>query len=55
MHFNPTALVVFAAFCVMLAFALSSGSATMHAAEAVATVLIAIGVAGIGLRGRMRG
>jgi hypothetical protein len=54
MHFNPAALFVFAAFCALLVFALSSGSGPTHAAEAVVTVLIAIGVAGFA-RGRLRG
>ena len=54
MHFNPAALLVFAAFCVLLVLALASGSGAIHAAEAVVTVLIAIGVAGFA-RGRLRG
>ncbi|HEY2906529.1 MAG TPA: hypothetical protein VGJ29_11570 [Vicinamibacterales bacterium] len=54
MHFNPLALLVFAAFCVLLIVALTSGSAALHAAEAVVTVLIAIGL-GTVARGRLRG
>ena len=51
MRFNPWAFLVFVAFCVLLTMALRSGSATMHIAEAVVTVLIAIGLGGYALRG----
>jgi hypothetical protein len=54
MRFNPWALVVLVVFCVLLTMALSSGSATMHIAEAVVTVLIAIGLGGYALRGGNR-
>ena len=54
MRFSPSAFVVFVAFCVLLTMALSSGSATTHVAEAVVTVLIAIGLGGYALRGGKR-
>jgi hypothetical protein len=54
MRFSPTAFLVFVAFCVLLAVALSSGSTTVHIAEAVVTVIIAIGVGGYVLRGSQR-
>jgi hypothetical protein len=54
MRFNPWALVVFVVFCVLLTVALSSGSATMHIAEAVVTVIIAIALGGYVLRGGKR-
>jgi hypothetical protein len=54
MHFNPFALLIFATFCVLLILALTSGSAAVHAAEAVVTVLIAFGIGGFS-RGRLRG
>ena len=50
MRFNPWALLVFVAFCVLLTMALSSGSATLHIAEAVVTVIIVIGLGGYALR-----
>jgi hypothetical protein len=53
MRFNPAALAVLAGFVALLALALSSrGGARFHAAEAVATVIILLGVAGfLGWRG----
>ena len=54
MRFNPWAFLVLVAFCMLLAMALSSGSATMHIAEAVVTVLFAIGLGGYALRGGKR-
>ena len=42
------------AFFVLLTFALSSGSASFHVAEAVVTVLIAIGIGGFALSGGQR-
>jgi hypothetical protein len=54
MRFSPLAFLVLVAFCVLLTMALSSGSATMHIAEAVVTVLIAIGLGGYALRGGNR-
>jgi hypothetical protein len=53
MRFNPAALAVLAGFVALLALALSSrGGAWFHAAEAVATVIILLGVAGfLGWRG----
>jgi hypothetical protein len=50
MRFNPWAFVVFVVFCVLLTKALSSGSATMHIAEAVVTVIIVAGLGGYTLR-----
>jgi hypothetical protein len=52
MHFNPAALLVFVAFCVLLMVALSSGSSATHAAEAAVTVLIALGLGGYYTGGR---
>lgn len=51
MRFSPYALLIFVTFCVLLVLALSSGSATVHIAEAVVTILIAIGIGGFALRG----
>jgi protein-S-isoprenylcysteine O-methyltransferase Ste14 len=52
MHFNPAALLVFVAFCVLLIVSLSSGSSATHAAEAAVTVLIALGLGGYYTGGR---
>jgi hypothetical protein len=52
LHFSPAALFVFAMFCALLLLALSSGSASFHIAEAIATVIIALGLFGLRLRGR---
>ena len=52
MRFNPLALLVLVGFFALLAMALSSGSATMHLAEAGVTVLIAIGLGGYAFRGQ---
>jgi hypothetical protein len=54
MRFSPSAFLVLVAFCVLLAVALSSGSTTVHIAEAVVTVLIAVGLGGYALRGGPR-
>ena len=50
MRFNPIAFLVLVAFFGLLTFALSSGGPTFHIAEAVVTVLIAIGIGGFALR-----
>src|SRR4029078_12799038 len=48
MHFSPKALLVFIGFFVLLALALSSnGGGWFYVAEAVATVVILLGVAGL--------
>ena len=52
MRFNPIAFLVLVVFFALLTFALSSGSSTFHIAEAVVTVLIAIGIGGFALRGQ---
>ena len=52
MTLNPAALLVFVGFCLLLILALSGGSATIHAAEAIVTVLMLIGVGGFALRDR---
>jgi len=54
MQVNPKALLVLVAFFALLALALTSGSSAMHIGEAVATVLIAVGLSGYALRGRQR-
>jgi hypothetical protein len=54
MHFSPFAFLVFVAFCVLLTVALSSGSTTVHVAEALVTVIIAIGLGAYVLRGGQR-
>jgi hypothetical protein len=54
MRFSPSAFLVLVAFFVLLTLALTSGSATFHIAEAVVTVLIAIGLGGYALRGGQR-
>ena len=51
MRFNPIAFLVFVAFFGLLAFGLSSRSSGFHLAEAIVTVLIAIGIGGLALRG----
>jgi hypothetical protein len=45
LHFSPTALLVFIAFCLLLVVALSLGSTSVHIAEALVTVIIVMGVA----------
>lgn len=50
MKFNPAALVVLVLFFGALAFAMSRGSGAFHAAEAIVTVLIAIGIGGLAFR-----
>jgi hypothetical protein len=52
--FNPFALVVFVAFAALMALATSSGSTSVHIAEAICTVIIAIGVSGLGVRRHQR-
>ena len=54
MRISPSAFLVLVAFFVLLTLALSSGSATFHIAEAVVTVLIAVGLGGYFLRGSQR-
>ena len=54
MRFNPIAFLVLVAFFGLLTFALSSRSANVHLAEAIATVLIAIGIGGLVLRSGQR-
>ena len=54
MRFNPVAFLVLVAFFGLLTLALSSGSSTFHIAEAIVTVLIAIGIGGFALRGQRR-
>ena len=51
MRFNPIAFLVLVAFFGLLAFGLSSRSSNLHIAEAIVTVLIAIGIGGFALRG----
>lgn len=47
MHFNPRALLIFVAFGVLVAVAVSAPrSGWFHVAEAITTVLIVVGVAG---------
>jgi hypothetical protein len=46
MRFSPKALLVFVAFWVLLAMALSSGSGWAQAAEATASVLIVLSLFG---------
>lgn len=54
MRFSPTAFLVLVAFFVLLTIALSSGSTTVHFAEAVVTVIILIGLGGYALRDGLR-
>jgi hypothetical protein len=54
MTVNPVALLLFVGFVLLFALALSGGSATIHAVEAVVTVLILIGIGGFAFRGRQR-
>ncbi len=51
---NVKALLVFVGFFALIALAASGGSSTMHFAEAVVTVLIALGLAGYAFRGGQR-
>jgi hypothetical protein len=53
MHFNPMALLIFVAFCLLVAMALSSGSGWTRAAEATASVLILVSLFGF-MRDRQR-
>jgi hypothetical protein len=46
MDFNPRALLVLVAFCLLLVMALTSGSGWMRAAEATASVFIALSLFG---------
>ena len=47
MHFNPKALLVFVAFGLLVAFAVSAPlSRWFHVAEGITTVLILLGVGG---------
>jgi hypothetical protein len=50
MRFSPSAFLVLVAFSALLTMALRSGSATMHIAEAVVTVIIVAGLGGYALR-----
>jgi hypothetical protein len=50
MRFSPAALLVFVAFFALLLFALSKGSAAVHIAEAIVTVLILMGIGGFAFR-----
>jgi hypothetical protein len=54
MRFNPMALLVLIAFLGLLVLALRGTSDLFHLAEAVVTVLILVGVAGLGLRNGQR-
>jgi len=54
MRFNPIAFLVLVAFFGLLTFALSSRSSNLHLAEAIVTVLIAIGIGSLALRGGQR-
>ena len=54
MRFNPIAFLVLVAFFGLLTFALSSRSSNFHLAEAIVTVLMAIGIGGLVLRGGQR-
>jgi hypothetical protein len=47
MHFNPKALLIFVAFCLLLVMSLTSGSGWMRAAEAATSVLIALSLCGL--------
>jgi hypothetical protein len=53
-YVNVKALLVLAAFAVLLALATSFGSSAMHLGEAIVTVLIAVGLAGYAFRGGQR-
>jgi len=46
MRFNPKALLVCVAFCLLVIMALSSGSGWTHAAEATASVFILLSLFG---------
>lgn len=54
MRFNPIAFLVLVAFFGLLTVALSSRSSNFHLAEAIVTVLIAIGIGSLALRGGQR-
>jgi hypothetical protein len=54
MRVNPTALLVFVLFCLLLTMALSSSAGWVHVAEAVVSVLIVLNLGGYFLRERNR-
>jgi threonine/homoserine/homoserine lactone efflux protein len=47
MRFNPKALILFVAFCLLIVAATSSGGDWLHAAEAATSALILFSVAGM--------
>jgi hypothetical protein len=51
MQFHPGALIVLVLFFAVLLFSLRSGSSATHAAQAIVTVLILIGLGGLAFRG----
>ena len=53
MRFNPKALALFAAVCLLVTGAATSGGSWVYAAEAVTSVLIVLSVMGF-FRGRQR-
>lgn len=54
MQFHPKAILVLAAFCLMLLLALSSGSAWIYGGEAVVAVLILVNLSGLAGASRRR-
>ena len=54
MKFNLAGLLVLVLFFAALLASLKSGSSSTHAAEAVVTILIAIGIGGVAFRNRAR-
>jgi hypothetical protein len=53
-RFNPKAILVLVAFCLLLLLALSSGSAWIHGGEAIVTVLILLNLFGFAGASRPR-
>jgi hypothetical protein len=54
MQFNLNGLLIFIAFAALIAMASSNGGTWFHIGEAVATVIILAGVAGLLTRNRSR-
>jgi len=50
LRFNPPGVIVLVLFFAILLVTLRSGPAATHAAEAIATVLILLGISGLAFR-----
>ena len=54
MRFNPAGVIVLVLFFAILLVTLRSGPAATHAAEAIVTVLILLGISGLAFRNLRR-